>query len=115
VDDLNKKRFLWGIALAWLPWLPIIVGLSYVLRGIWSTKATGLGVLIGGLAEAFVLWGVVTMVIAEIAAIVYLARAFSVGHGLRNFLAGFSVVVSGLMLVLVCLFIGGAVWWHAHP
>jgi biopolymer transport protein ExbB/TolQ len=114
VDDLNKKRFLLGILFAWAPWVPTIVGLRYAFRGISNTKATGLGVLIGWLAEAFVLWGAITMVIAEIAAIVYLARAFSAGHGLRNFLAAFSMLLSGLMLLFVCLFIGGAMWLRAH-
>lgn len=115
MENLSKNRFLLGLVLAWVPWIPIIVGLCYAFRGISSTKATGLYAVAGGLAETFVLWGVITMVVSEVAAIIYLARAFSAGHGLRNFFAVFSIVLSGLMLVLVCLFIGGAVWWHAHP
>jgi hypothetical protein len=103
VDDLNKKRFLLGIALAWVPWVPTAVGLSYAFAGISNTKATGLAAIAGGLAESFVLWGIITMVIAQVAAIVWLGKSFSSGHGWRNFVSVISIVLSGLMLVLVCI------------
>jgi len=29
VDDLKKRRFLWGVALAWTPWVTTLIGLGY--------------------------------------------------------------------------------------
>jgi hypothetical protein len=112
--DPNTKRFLTGVALAWAPWVPTIAGLVYAFQGISSTTATGLGVVAYGLAESFVLWGVITMVIAQIAAIVWLGKSFSPGHGWRNVLSVISIVFSGLMLGLVCFFVA-SMWLSRHP
>lgn len=67
----------------------------------------------GGLAESFVVWGVLAMVVAQVAAIVWLAKSFAPEHGLRNLVSVVSIVLSGLMLVLVCLFLA-AIWFSAH-
>jgi hypothetical protein len=109
VADANTKRFLVGVALAWAPWVPVIAGLAYMFRGISSHTATGLAVVAGGLAESFVLWGVITMVIAQVGAIVWLGKSFSAERPLRNIVSVISIVFSGLMLVLVCIFVG-SVW-----
>jgi hypothetical protein len=109
MGDTGTKRFLAGVALVWAPWVPMIVGLLYGFRGISGTKATGLAAVAGGLAESFVLWGVVTMVIGQVVAILWLAKSFSAEHGLRNIVSVISIVFSGLMLVLVCIFVG-SVW-----
>jgi hypothetical protein len=112
VADANTKRFLTGVALAWVPWVPTIAGLVYAFRGISDTKAVGLGAVAGGLGESFVLWGIITMVIAQIAAIVWLGKSFSPAHGWRNVISVVSIVFSGLMLVLVCLFVASV--WLSH-
>ena len=61
--ELEKRRFLWGVSLAWAPWLPLLIasilGLTNGLRGISEQKATGLGAIIGGLAEALTSFGLV--------------------------------------------------------
>jgi hypothetical protein len=111
--DAIRKRFLIGVLLAWVPWIPAIVGLVYAFRGISNTKATGIAVVAGGLGEGFALWGVVAMVIAQIAAIVWLAKSFSSESWLRNLVSIVSIVLSGLMLVLVCLFVA-SVWFSVH-
>lgn len=112
--DAIKRRFLIGVLLAWAPWIPTIAGLVYVFRGISTTKATGLGVVAGGLAESFVLWGIIAMVVAQVAAIVWLGKSFSPEHRWRNLVSIFSIVLSGLMLVLVCLFVASMWFLSRH-
>jgi len=111
--DASSKRFLIGITLAWAPWILTIIGLAYAFRGISNTTATGLAAVAGGLAESFVLWGVLAMVVAQVAAIVWLGKSFSPEHWLRNLVSVFSIVLSGLLLVLVCLFVV-SIWIWAH-
>jgi hypothetical protein len=106
VDDPDRRRFLWGAALAWAPWVPTLIGLSYAFRGISTEKATGLGAVAGGLVEGFVLWGIATMIISQVAAIVILSRSFSREHWMRSLFSALSIGLSGLMLVLV----GGFFW-----
>jgi len=38
LDELKKKRFLWGVALAWTPAVPALIGLSNSLRGMSRAK-----------------------------------------------------------------------------
>jgi hypothetical protein len=104
VEELTNKRFLWGVALAWTPWIPTLIGLGYAFRGIFEQKATGLGVVAGGVSEMFVLWGIGTMIISQIAAIIWLCRAFSREHWMRNVVSVLSICLSGLMLVIVCFY-----------
>jgi hypothetical protein len=113
MDDANNKRFLWGILLAWTPWIPTLVGIGYALRGIWQQKATGIGVVAGGAAELFVVWGVGTMIISQVAAIIWLYRAFSREHWMRNVVSALSICLSGLMLVTVGFFLWFA-WFQAR-
>jgi hypothetical protein len=104
VDDLKKKRFLWGMLLAWAPLIPALIGLANLFRGISGQKATGLGALDGGLAELFVLYGMVAILVGQVAAIILLFRSFSPGHWGRGFLSLLAICFSGLMLLLVGLF-----------
>jgi len=112
MPDANTKRFLTGVLLAWAPWIPTAVGLVNSFRGISNSEATGIAVLEGGLAESFALWGIVAMVIAQVAAIVWLGKSLSPGHRLRNLACICSIALSGLMLILVCMFIGSI--WLVH-
>ena len=111
--DAIRRRFLIGVLLSWVPWIPIAFGLRGLFRGISSTKATGTAALVAGLGEAFALWGILAMVIAQVAAIVWLGKSFSPEHWLRNLMSVCSIVLSGLMLVLVCFFLWSA-WFSAH-
>jgi hypothetical protein len=98
VDDLKKKRFLWGIVLAWVPWIPVIIS---AFRGISEQKATGLGAVAGGISESLIVWGLITMVICQVAAIVWLSRSFSPEHAMRSLISGFSICLSTVMLALM--------------
>ena len=113
VEELKKKRFIWGVFLAWVPWIPTLIGLGYAFRGISEQKATGLGAVAGGLAEMFVVWGIGSMIISQVAAIIWLYRAFSGEHWMRNVVSALSICLSGLMLVVVCSFLWFA-WFVAR-
>ncbi|MGB8988422.1 MAG: hypothetical protein WCC37_17625 [Candidatus Sulfotelmatobacter sp.] len=113
VDELKKRRFLWGIGLAWAPWIPMLVGIGNVFKGISEQKATGVGAVAGGLSEMFVLWGIASIFISQVVAMVLLVRAFSPGHWARSLFSVVSISMSGLMLLLVGLSFWLA-WFQAH-
>lgn len=113
MDDLKNKRFFWGVLLAWSPWVPCLIGLGFVLRGVLSEKATGLAAVAVGFTEMFVLWGIASVLIAQVVAIVFLSRAFLPGHRIRSLVSVASISVSCLMLLLVVLFLW-MTWSQAH-
>ena len=112
-SELGRKRFLWGVLLAWAPWVPTMIGLGSAFRGIFSQKATGLGAIAGGLAETFVLCGIAAVLVGQVAAILLLFRAFSPGHWIRSLFSVLSICVSGLMLLLVGFFLWFS-WFQTH-
>jgi hypothetical protein len=111
-DQLQQKRFLWGVALALTPWVPTLIGLAKAFRGIEGTKATGLAAVAGGVAEEFVVWGVGAVIIGSVTAIVLLVRSFSRAHWMRNVISVASLCLSGLMLLGVGLFLW-ILWFHS--
>jgi hypothetical protein len=113
MDDRKKKLLLWGVVLAWVPWIPTLIGLANTFVGIANTKATGLTAIAGGLVEVFATWGVVAMLISQVAAIVLLFRAFAPGHWMRGLLGALSICLSGLMLLLVGFFLW-MTWFQRH-
>lgn len=113
IDGVRKKRLLWGALLVWTPWIPILIGLANILRGISRQRATGLDAVAGGLAELFVVWGIGAVLIGQVTAIILLSRAFSSGHWIRNLFSVFSICLGGLMLLLVGLFLWLS-WFQAH-
>jgi site-specific recombinase len=106
VGNPAKKRFLFGVMLAWAPWIPTLIGLGYGLRGIFSTKATGLAAVAGGITESLVLWGIASMIFSQVSAIVLLTRSFSREHLSRNLVSTVSIVSSSVTLALL----GGYLW-----
>jgi hypothetical protein len=111
--DKHQKRFLWGVALAWAPGIPIFIGLRDAFIGINNSKATGLAAVAGGLAEAYVTVGLAATLICEVWAMTPLFRSFSRGHGLRSALSILSLCMSGLTLILFCLFLW-LFWFQRH-
>jgi hypothetical protein len=111
-DELRRRRFLWGVVLAWVPWVPAIVGLGHAFVGIANTKATGLAAVAGGLVETQVMVGLAATLTCEVSATVLLFRAFSRGHELRSVVSVFSICMSGLLALLF----GLSVWffWFAN-
>jgi len=102
-DNTKQNRFLWGVALAWVPWIPMMLGLAYAFRGMWNSKATGLAAVAGGLAETYVSVGLAATLICEVSAMALLFRAFSRGHGVRSAFSVLSIGVSGLMILLFAM------------
>ncbi len=113
MDELKQKRFLWGVALAWAPWVPTMIGLGSAFRGISNTKATGLAAVAGGFAETYVLVGLAATLICEVSAMALLFRAFSRGHGVRSALSVLSICMSGLMILVFCLSLW-LFWFESH-
>ncbi len=113
MDDLKQKRFLWGVALAWAPWVPTMIGFANAFRGISNTKATGLAAVAGGIAEMYALLGLAATLICEVSAMVLLFRAFSRGHGVRSAFSVFSICMSGLMILVFCLSLW-LFWFESH-
>jgi hypothetical protein len=113
VDDLKQKRFLWGVALAWAPWVPTMIGFANAFRGISNTKATGLAAVAGGIAEMYALLGLAATLICEVSAMVLLFRAFSRGHGVRSAFSVLSICMSGLMILVFCLSLW-LFWFESH-
>lgn len=111
-EDFSKKRFLWGLLLAWAPWVPTLVGIVFVIS---SSKATGLGLVAGGLTELLIVWGIVTMIVGQVAAIVWLFRSLSKTHIGRSLVAAASICASAATLFVVCAFLfwGRRVLEHA--
>ncbi len=102
MDELKRKRFLWGALLAWSPWILIGLGITNWLQGASEHRATGLGAVAlspGGMGFAIAL-------LFEPIAIVLLSRSFSRGHWLRT---SFSVV-SICLSVSTISFFGFRLW-----
>jgi hypothetical protein len=97
-DDRKRNRFLWGIALAWLPFLPLAVALvKEVLRGISQQKATGIGAVSGGAVLVGVWYFWILAPLSVIAAFMFLVRSFSKAHPVRNLVATVSLCWALLM------------------
>jgi hypothetical protein len=102
----RKGRFVWGLVLAWTPAIPIIIGMSNIFRGISENKATGIGALLGGLVEAYVIFGFIAAVAFQVVGIVLLARSFSEGGRARAFFSLISIAWS-----MFALFLAGVFLW----
>jgi len=101
------------VALAWSPWVPTLISLGYAFRGIFEQKATGLGAVAGGLSDTFVMYGVGTVVVSQIAAIVFLFRTFSSGNWMHSLISALSICLSLSILLLVSFFLW-LYWFPSH-
>jgi len=108
VEITQKKRFRYGLLLAWVPLIFFIVPTAIgIIRAIVQVneKATGLAAVAGGFAEVTATFGLVVIVASEVVAIAMLVRTFSRSHMPRNVIAIFSVGCSGLLLLVLGLFL----------
>lgn len=71
---VKRRRFLVGMALAWVPLTFFVFGLANAFRGISESKATGLGAVAGGFTAYFFLFGFMTAVTFVVLSIVLLVR-----------------------------------------
>ena len=97
--DPDKKRFAWGLGLAWVPVVVAVVP-SFVsaFRGIGQEKATGLAAVAGGYAESLATFGIVAFVLCQVVAIVLLARGVRREQWGRSLVAVVSIVCSVVTL-----------------
>jgi glucan phosphoethanolaminetransferase (alkaline phosphatase superfamily) len=109
--DPDKKRFAWGVGLAWVPVLVAVVpGVFSAFRGVSQEKATGLAAVAGGYAESLATFGLVAFVLCQVAAIVLLARAIRREQWGRSMVAVVSIVCS-IVILSVTAFM--TYWlWH---
>ena len=112
-DEQVRRRFLWGAALAWVPGIPMWIGLGYAFVGINNSKATGLAAVAGGVTEAYVTVGLAATLICEVWAMTLIVRSFSRGHGLRGALSILSLCASGLTLTFFFLSVW-LLWFQSH-
>jgi hypothetical protein len=105
-DGCKRRWFLWGVVLTWIVCIPAIVGAFNAFRGISDQKATGLGAVAGGLAEIYVMFGLLLALVMPVGAIVLLARSVSRGHRIRTMLSLLHICGSAFTLILA----GLAVW-----
>ena len=105
MDDLKRKRFLWGVLLAWSTFPPVLYGCAHSLRGISQQKATGLAAVAGGLAEGLVPYGLLLIIVAQVTAIVLLVRGFAAEHTGRSVISAVSVCWSVLTLFLLAMLV----------
>lgn len=101
-DALTDRRFLGGLLLAWVPWIPIVIWMGYFIS---TSKATGLAALIGSLVELLVWWGIAAVFISQIAAIIWLIRSISSANILRSLMASVSMIACAMTLFLVGAFL----------
>jgi hypothetical protein len=105
-NDPKRKWFIWGMVLALIPSVPLIIGILRSFRGISEQKATGLGAITVGFAEVYLIFGLILTFIFLVGAIVLLGRSFSGEHRMRALLSALSICWSALML-----FVFGLLMW----
>lgn len=81
-----------------------MIGFATSIAAITHNKATGLAAVSGGLLEVFVTWGIATMLIAQVTAIIFLVRGLERKHLFRNIFALVSIGLSILMVGLIAGF-----------
>jgi hypothetical protein len=98
--DTMQKRFALGLFLVWLPSVPLIISLFYILSTVSTSRTTGLGVIVGAWGEAYAGFpklGLGLSVVLEAAAIVLLLSAFASKHWIS---AVISISWSGFLILL---------------
>jgi membrane-anchored protein YejM (alkaline phosphatase superfamily) len=105
--DINRKTFVWGVVLAWLPIAFLMVGMVGAFMEVSAQKTSGFGAVAGGLSGILVTYGLLVGFASPIFAIVLLIRGISQTRSrTRTFVAVISICSAGMVL-LMC---GAAVW-----
>ena len=104
-NDNAAKAFHKGALLTWVPFLLFMIPIAYAFRGIANSKATGLAVVAGGIAEGLATFGFAAIVITQIVAIFVLARTINRGHFARSLFSALSIICSLLLISVMVLFV----------
>ena len=109
LEITQRKRFRYGLLLAWIPLMffivPTAIGIIRAIAQASSEKATGFAVVAGGVGEVAATFGLVVIVASEVIGIVMLVRTSSRNHPIRAVVAIVSVVCSSLLLLVLGLFL----------
>jgi len=110
MDDIltheRKRRwFVWGTVVSCTLFIPLIIGMSNAFRGLSTEKGTSLTAVAGGLAEGYVIYGVILAFAMPVTAIFLLSRSFARGHGVRSLFSLVCICWNALMLALTGLFL----------
>jgi len=98
--DRKRKWSLWGMVVTSTLSIPLILATFHSFRGISEQKATGLGAVAGGIAEAYVTFALILAFVLLIAAIVLLVKSFSGGHRMRALFSLLCILWNAVMLAL---------------
>lgn len=115
VIDPKRNRFLWGLAVGWFTLVPLVYGCANAFKGVTEQKATGIGVIAGGIVEVCAIVGAFVLLVSPMIAIYLLVTSWSRGQAARNILALITMAWSGFTLFIIL----GAAWmillfpyWH---
>ncbi len=112
----QRKRFRYGLLLAWIPLIffivPTAIGIIRAIVQVSDQKATGFAFVAAGVGELAATFGLVVIVASEVVGVVMLVRASSRNHPVRTVVAIVSVVCSGLLLLVLGLFLWFAIVHH---
>jgi hypothetical protein len=104
--DPKRKRFLWGIAIGWFSFIPLLYGCANAFKGVSEQKATGVGAIAGGVAEVCIFVGALVLLLSPLIAIYLLVTSWSRGQAARTFFSVLTMLWSGFTLFLIL----GAAW-----
>ena len=106
MDSMDKRRFWFGVLLAWAPLLFVVVK---AFSEIGPRRTSGLGAVAGGISYGLSLFGLVAAGAFQIAAIFLLVRtALRNRRPMRVAVAAISVCLAVVMLLLY-----GALLWRS--
>src|SRR5438445_13337675 len=97
-QDRKRTWFIWGMVLAWTPFIPFILGLFHAFSGVSEQKATGLAAVAGGIAEMYTTFALIIAFIIPVAAIVLFGRSLSSGPDMLTPFLVLFIFYSGLWL-----------------
>jgi hypothetical protein len=112
----QNRVFRYGLLLTWIPLLcfivPAAIGVTRAITQASSAKATGFGVIAAGVTEVAATFGLAVIVASEAVGIVMLVRTSSRNDLIRTVVTVVSVVCSGLLLLVLGLFLWFAILHH---
>jgi len=114
LQEVSERGFRRGLALAWIPSIPLVLAILNSFHRMSEQKATGLGAIAGGLAEVYLPFVILLTLGVEVAAIVFLIRSFSRPHLGRTLVSVFSIAWSMLVIASFALLIWGLYIYVPH-
>jgi hypothetical protein len=80
MEEAKRERFLWGMLLAWIPWIPLFFALHEAFKGVSEQRATGAGAVLAGL-QFFAIFGLVIAIVFGVSALCSWFEPYRVNAG----------------------------------